>query len=409
MRCSLCLAIAILSWPAALLSQQNEPGFDGESMPRRKIRSQEAIAGEGKRVPYRSSDSRPDYSAETDDLESSERRSLQRFRPPIADSEPPQDENEGRRELPLRRAYQAPDIFRTPNPTPLESGVPAPNSPYAPRISPDFSHLPPVPQTPPETPMPPLAPLVNLRFSDTWLPAAKDDLGMNDFDLRGTLAMGRSGVFVTPGYGMHFLNGPTRTDLPAALYDAYVDVRWNKKLNEEWAFELAWTPSFFSDLENNTSDSFRFISTALAYYQLSPETQWMAGVMYLDRFDLNWFPIFGFIYAEPESDWRWEVVFPRPKFSRRVLRGEDKDSWAYLAGEFGGGAWAVQRTNGADDMIAYRDWRVTLGYETKVKDFSALSWFGEVGYVFNRQLEYRSGFGDFDPKSAGLMRLGVSY
>lgn len=314
------------------------------------------------------------------------------------------DLGDGQTEPPPTRTAQVPDIFRTPNPTPLEQ----PN-PYAPQLVPGQDQFPSMPSTKPEPPLPPLAPLVNMRFTDTWLGASKQNMGMNDIDMRGTLAMGRTGVFVTPGYGMHFLNGPTSTDLPSTLYDAYVDIRWNKKIDDQWAFELAFTPSFYSDLDNTSSDAWRFITTALGFYQLNPETQLMAGIMYLDRFDINWFPIFGVIFADPDSDWRYEVVFPRPKFARRVLHGEDKDGWVYLAGEFGGGAWAVQRTTGANDMVAIRDWRIMLGYETKVKDFSALSWFAEAGYVFHRQVEFRSGFGNFNPDSCGMLRFGVSY
>ena len=70
---------------------------------------------------------------------------------------------------------------------------------------------------------------------------------------------------------------------------------------------------------------------------------------------------------------------------------------------------AIQRTNGQDDMIAYRDWRAVLGYESKVKDFKAISWFTELGVVFHRQLEYSSGHGSFNPDPTGMIRFGVWY
>jgi len=35
--------------------------------------------------------------------------------------------------------------------------------------------------------------------------------------------------------------------------------------------------------------------------------------------------------------------------------------------------------------------------------------FFEVGFVFQRELEYDSGRGDFDPDNAGILRVGVSY
>lgn len=312
---------------------------------------------------------------------------------------------------PVREAYQEPNAFRTPNPTPLER-VPAPVDPGI--ASDDIigrEGQPHAPLVAPAAPLPPFAPLVNVRLTDTHLAASKDQIGINDFDLHGTLAAGTTGIMITPGYGMHFINGPKQTDLPETLYDIYVDLRYSKKFDDNWAIELALTPSFYSDLDNNTGDAWRFITTVLGYYNVHEGMQFMAGVMYLDRFDINWFPVFGLIYTgdNADSDFRYEFVFPRPKFARRVSYDGCRAGWAYLQGEFGGGAWAVQRQTGADDMIAYRDWRIMLGYESKVKDFSSPSWFGEVGYVFNRQLEYESGIGDFDPTACGMVRMGVWY
>ena len=148
-------------------------------------------------------------------------------------------------------------------------------------------------------------------------------------------------MLLTPGYGQHFLNGPTQTDLPGTLYDAYLDIRWKKDINKQWGFEAAFTPSYYSDGDNNSGQAWRFITTALGFYQINPEWQAMAGVMYLDRFDINWFPIFGLIWADPDgiSDFRYEIVFPRPKFPTACCTATTRTSGRTSAAKFGGGAW----------------------------------------------------------------------
>jgi hypothetical protein len=60
-----------------------------------------------------------------------------------------------------------------------------------------------------------------------------------------------------------------------------------------------------------------------------------------------------------------------------------------------------------NDQIAYRDWRLILGLERKTGD--TMTMFFEAGYVFQRQLEYDSGRGDFDPDDTAMLRIGVSY
>ena len=68
-----------------------------------------------------------------------------------------------------------------------------------------------------------------------------------------------------------------------------------------------------------------------------------------------------------------------------------------------------RRASGLDDIITYRDWRFIVGVESKVKGPVGLGWLVEVGYVFNREVEYSVGPGTFDPKSTALLRAGLTY
>ncbi|MBT4863897.1 MAG: hypothetical protein HON53_02090 [Planctomycetaceae bacterium] len=252
------------------------------------------------------------------------------------------------------------------------------------------------------------------KLSATWLPAGDNDIGWTDLDVRTKLGFGAlENLTVQPAFQLHFIDGPTRTDLPENLYGTQLELRWKQQISRPFWIEAALTPGFYSDFEGAGSDAFRLKAQGLAFFAFSVETQVVAGLYYLDRFDINYLPIFGLIHS-PREDIKLNLVFPAPKVSMRVRQGMMNDEWwAYLSGEFGGGSWAVERVPGVlpggrrNDQIAYRDWRLILGLERKTSD--AMTMFFEAGYVFQRQLEYDSGRGDFDPDDTAMLRIGVSY
>jgi hypothetical protein len=79
-----------------------------------------------------------------------------------------------------------------------------------------------------------------------------------------------------------------------------------------------------------------------------------------------------------------------------------------VAGEFGGGSWYVERSSGPDDLLAYRDWRVTLGVERRIGDYITTARL-EVGYVFNREVEYDNSPGDQNLDSTIIVRGVLGY
>nr|MDQ3329957.1 hypothetical protein [Planctomycetota bacterium] len=117
-------------------------------------------------------------------------------------------------------------------------------------------------------------------------------------------------------------------------------------------------------------------------------------------------PVFGLLHS-PSDDLKLELVFPRPRILKRVGQEAGAETWAYAAGELGGGSWAIERRNGMDDVASYRDYRVLLGLEQKqLKSWAAAV---EAGYVFGRELEYASGRGDYSPNGTLILRLALSH
>ena len=246
------------------------------------------------------------------------------------------------------------------------------------------------------------------QFLASWTSGSGDQLGMTDLDLRQTLVFPRKpGFMISPGSSFHFLSGPETTDLPENLYDHWIEFRWLKKLNDRWAFDLAVTPSYFTDYENTSSDAVRITGRAIAMWTYTPELQLAMGVVYLDREDIVALPGVGAIWT-PNDDYKVELLFPRPRILRKLASSTpEKTRWAYLAGEFGGGSWAIDRSNGTPDVFTYSALRLLVGYESKQK--SGFAPRIEAGYIFNRKVEYQSGVGDFDPDDAVMLRVGGSF
>ena len=258
--------------------------------------------------------------------------------------------------------------------------------------------------------------LQRLFFTGTWLPAAGGDLGMSDLELGATLGFPlptrESPLLISPYFATHFLDGPASPDLPARLYDASVQFRWLRPVGERWTADLAVSPGVHSDFESGDSEMFRITGHGLGIYQWSPTMKLILGIVVLDRDDVSLLPAGGILWT-PNDAWRLELMAPRPRVARRILPcyGDAcNEYWAYVAGEFGGGSWSIQRASGAQDVVMVRDYRVILGIERKSPPGSGrLKGRVEVGYVFAREVEYRSATPDFEPDDTLMLRIGASY
>jgi hypothetical protein len=254
--------------------------------------------------------------------------------------------------------------------------------------------------------------LQRIKFENTWLSGSEsDDIEMFDTELRFSLGFPfptvASPLVVSPGFGAHWIDGPDAPDLPARVYDAYVDFLWKLPITEQFKLDLAITPGWYSDFEHSDSDALRIVGRAIGSYTWTPEVKLMLGAAYLDREDVPVLPIAGVVYT-PNADWELELVFPKPRVAWRYACEGEFASWAYIGGEFGGGSWAIERTNGLIDVVNYSDWRIFVGQEIK-RGGDSIAWI-ELGYVFNRELSYdNSGTPDFEPDNTLMLRAGLGY
>jgi hypothetical protein len=255
-----------------------------------------------------------------------------------------------------------------------------------------------------------------LIFQGTWLARGVGSYGFGQNDLESKLILALpcpsrdSPLVITPGFTVHYLDGPANVDLPPRLFETYTQFRWLSQVAPQWGLDLAITPGVFSDFQQGSDEALRLTGHGAAAWTYSSTTKFVLGAAYLDRPDYNVIPIGGVIWT-PNDDLRFDLIYPEPKVARRFHffdnLNKDVETWAYLKGEFAGDVWAIAHADGSDDTVLIRDWRVILGLERKT--YGGLTASVEVGYVFSRHIQFGSDTPDFDPADTILLRGGLMY
>jgi hypothetical protein len=253
-------------------------------------------------------------------------------------------------------------------------------------------------------------PLQGVALRETWLPRGETGLGLHSQALDVVLAVpfptAESPLVVSPRLEITEVDGPRVGDLPPRLYDASLELRWLPMWTPGLGLDLAVAPGWHGDYQETVGEVVRIPARALAVIESSPELKLIVGVMYLDREDVNWLPAGGLLWT-PDEDHRLELIFPRPKYAWRFLADGQVEQWWYVAGEFGGGSYAIRRASGESDVATLSDVRLIYGLEHRRLD--GLAWNFEFAYVLARELEYASGTPDFEPDDTALLRAGVTW
>ena len=250
----------------------------------------------------------------------------------------------------------------------------------------------------------------------TWLAGGRGptEVGMTDVELDSVFALPLPKktwpLVLTPTFDAFLMDVPPLIDLPARLYDAYIELAWFPRLSPQWRLDLTVDPGVYSDFEERSSKGIRVPGHAAAIYTWSPTTKIVFGAAYLDRHSgIDVIPIGGIIW-KPRDDLNFEMVFPRPKIAWRVDPDGNGDDliqhWLYLAGEFGSEAWEIRRSSGLDEQISYTDYRLLLGFERPSIGGPKLR--VEMGYVFGRQLRYVTS-PNVDLSPTLLLRAGATF
>lgn len=232
------------------------------------------------------------------------------------------------------------------------------------------------------------------QLSDTtWVMGDGDRLGMFSIESFPVKKLGH-GASLQGELSLHFLNGPVRTDLPPRLFDFVLGFHSRNWLTPNTMVSLKYSVGFFTDFEGSVRKGVRFPGHFVTYHR-EQDIAFVLGIEVLDRDDISLLPVVGAVHYG--KDVIYEFVFPNPRIQ---WLGTDEGAY-YLSGELGGGTWAIERDSLMNDNATIRDYRVAYGY---ISYGEAASTSFEIGYVFNRSLEYRSGIGNYDPNNAWMLR-----
>jgi hypothetical protein len=216
---------------------------------------------------------------------------------------------------------------------------------------------------------------------------------------------------LSPGFILNLWDGPeppSTADLPSKSFSAYIDGFFEYRYsNSALGAELGARVGVHSDFQTVTADSIRVEAMGLGTVRMFENMTLKLGVVYLDRNKIKLLPAGGVIWT-PDDYTRWEIFFPKPKFARRLSVIGTADVWWYVAGEYGGGNWTVERLSGFTNRVDINDIRVTLGLEWEVPNHRT-GWL-EVGYVFDREVIYAESPADsFSMDDTFMLRAGFTY
>jgi len=254
------------------------------------------------------------------------------------------------------------------------------------------------------------------RFSDTWLYGGDEprDLQIHDLEFAITGALPQflastQPLYITPTFMLHLWDGPhsMSADLPPEAYSAFVDFFWASDPNRPLGAEVGVAVGAFTDFETFNQHSIRVIGEGFGVLRLTPALTFKFGVWYLNRNDLKLLPAGGLVW-QPNPQMKFDILFPNPKFTQYWTTLGTSDIWWYVAGEYGGGAWTIERADGSSDDVDINDIRIKFGIDW----INQRNWRGyfEVGYVFDREVVYVVHPEDsFAPRDTFLLGAGFSF
>lgn len=251
-----------------------------------------------------------------------------------------------------------------------------------------------------------------------------DALAINDTDVAIAFVIpqflfSNQPLYLLPSFSFHQWSGPRHhldpdvtADLPSKAFSAFLDTGWQSDPVAIFGAELGLRLGVFSDFDSVGSDSFRILGRAIGRVRLTPQSTLKLGVMYLDRNRVQWLPAGGILW-QPNPGTRLDLFFPEPKLSAFLTTLGSVDTWWYVAGYYGGGAWTIRREDGSEDFIDINDIRIVAGLEwgrnEMMRDGRRMG-FAEIGYAFDRELLYKRRPADnLDLQNNFVIRVGFGY
>ncbi len=257
-----------------------------------------------------------------------------------------------------------------------------------------------------------------LRLDHTYLSATGNKkFGTNDLDLSVTFAFPflynqDSPLLVTPGFAVHWWQGPSSaeyTALPPRVYDAYLSTGWNPQITPWLGGELEFCTGVYSDFKKVTEEALRYTGRGLFVLGFSPTMKIKAGIIYYDRVKIKILPAGGLVWM-PSEDVRFDIFFPEPRFAKRLTMVGNTEWWYYVRGEYGGGSWTYTWMDLPGEPMYqadYNDIRVAMGLE--FDRLNVLDGHIEFGVAVNREIVPDGPIPAYKPSTTFFLGAGVAY
>jgi hypothetical protein len=238
--------------------------------------------------------------------------------------------------------------------------------------------------------------------ASSWIIGTGDRLGIFRLRLVDSAVVECGQTEFRGNFAIHFVSGPDQTDLPPVIYELSFIARRRGQIADRWSYELSARQGLSTDFRVSLRSAWRFPAHAVLYYEATEFLNLVLGIDFPHRDDVDLLPVAGLV-LRPHPNVRLDAVFPQP---RVVFRTNEKVA-TYIGADFSGDMWAVGRDRNRADVATYHDFRVTLGTQSGTENgFVTIT---EIGYVFDRRLQYRSGDGDYKPLDTAVFRHVILY
>ena len=173
-----------------------------------------------------------------------------------------------------------------------------------------------------------------------------------------------------------------------------------------WGWQANFDPSLNSDFRSGLAgESVNLDANVIGHYQFNPTVTGVFGVGYLDRVHDIIIPYAGVIYR-PDDLWEFRVLFPQGRVSRYLGEFWWGRHWLYLQWEYHVESYQVATPATDHNQIQYQDYRLTFGMRSDHKGFTK---YIEAGWVFGRQVDYKSLVPGFDVSDGLIVRGGIRF
>jgi hypothetical protein len=210
-----------------------------------------------------------------------------------------------------------------------------------------------------------------------------------------------------PQFNLRNWDGPTAPDLPGDVYRFGLDLVLRSPTVGPFSAELAFNPSLNTDFDRSPgSDAWNWDGRGAIHVEAGPGTHVVLGALFWDRVDDQVLPYGGVVFKTPNDYFEIRALFPQSEVSIFLGTPWGVPQWLYVNGEYHVEAYEIGGGSAGDRKVQLQDWRVMLGVRS---DSGGVQSFLEGGWVFDREVEFGRGGGNFEVSSGFLARFGIKF